>query len=52
MHKYQQAKEKVLFEGIPLDAVKFHIERERNIEYLSGFGTLELTESAIKQLGL
>ena len=51
-YKYQQAKERVLFEGLDLDAVHHHIYMKRNVEYLANFGTLNLTDSAIKKLGL
>lgn len=47
---YNQAKEKVLFEGFDdIEAINYHISRERNIEYLSKFGNIELTENALKQ---
>lgn len=50
--KYEQAKEKVLFEGIDLDTAKYHCERNvRTIEYFTSFN-VELTPNAIKQLGL
>lgn len=50
--EYREAKERVLFEGLDLDAVNHHIKMGRNIEYLANFGTLKLTQTAIKQLGL
>jgi hypothetical protein len=50
--KYQKAKEKVLLIGIKIDAVKYHVSMGRNVEYFASFSGLELTESAIKQLGL
>ena len=52
---HKKAKEKVLFVHKPqfsIDAIKHHIEQSRTIEYLANFGELELTESAIKQIGL
>ena len=49
---YIKAKERVLIEGLDLDAVHHHIYMKRNVEYLANFGTLNLTDSAIKKLGL
>lgn len=52
LEKYEQAKEKVLFEGIDLDTAKYHCERNvRTIEYFTSFN-VELTPNAIKQLAL
>jgi hypothetical protein len=52
LEKYEQAKNKVLFEGIDLDTAKYHCERNvRTIEYFTSFN-VELTPNAIKQLGL
>ena len=53
--KYKQSKEKVLFVFKPhfdISVMKHHILQGRNIEYLANFGELELTENAIKQIGL
>ena len=53
--QYQKAKEKVLFVFKPhfdISVIKHHILQDRNIEYLANFGELELTENAIKQIGL
>lgn len=48
--QYQQAKEKVLFEGIDLDTAKYHCERNvRTIEYFTSFN-VELTPNAIKRI--
>lgn len=55
VYRYKQAKEKVLFVFKPhfdISVIKHHISQGRNIEYLANFGELELTESAIKQIGL
>lgn len=58
LDKYQKAKEKVLFifpepvKGVFVEAFKFHIEQKRTVEYFTQFGDIQLTESAIKQLGL
>ena len=55
IYRYEQAKEKVLFVFKPhfdISAIKHHILQDRNIEYLANFGELELTENAIKQIGL
>ena len=55
VYRYKQAKEKVLFVFKPhfdISAIKHHILQDRNIEYLANFGELELTENAIKQIGL
>ena len=52
---YKKAKEKVLFVFKPhfdISVIKHHISQGRNIEYLANFGELELTESALKQIGL
>lgn len=47
---WNKSKEKVLFEGFnDIEAINYHILRKRNIEYLSKFGTIELTPNAIKQ---
>lgn len=35
---YQQAVDRVLFEGVPLDAAKHHVCQGRTVEYLSYFG--------------
>lgn len=53
--EYYEAKEKVLFVFKPhfdISAIKHHILQNRNVEYLANFGELELTENAIKQIGL
>lgn len=57
--QYQQAKERVLFEGfeipkegIALDRFKQWLELKRNVESLVGIGHLELTPQALKQIGL
>ncbi len=53
--QYQKAKEKVLFVFKPhfdISVIKHHILQYRNIEYLANFGELELTENAIKQIGI
>ena len=50
--RYQQAKERCLFEGLDLGVANHHIRQERKVEYLANFGILELTKTAIKQLGL
>ena len=51
--KYQEAKERVLLninlEG--LDGIKHHIKQGRNIECLTQFKDITLTQSAIKQIG-
>lgn len=55
LYDYQQAKEKVLFVFKPhfdISVIKHHILQGMNIEYLANFGELELTENAIKQIGL
>ena len=55
LKEYYKAKEKVLFVFKPhfdITAIKHHILQDRNIEYLANFGELELTENAIKQIGL
>lgn len=50
---YNQAKTKVLFEDdFCIDTIKHHVSQGRTIEYLANFGTIELTENALKQLGL
>lgn len=50
--KYEQAKEKVLFEGFDLSTAKYHCDRnDRTIEYFTSF-EVELIPNAIKQLGL
>lgn len=49
---YQKAKEKVLFElnsSLAVETMKYHISRDRNIEYLANFGSLDLTTEALKQ---
>lgn len=52
LSKYEQAKEKVLFEGFKdIVAIDYHISRNRTIEYLSKFSTIDLTQNAIKLLG-
>lgn len=44
------SEDKVLFEGFDdIEAINYHISRKRNIEYLSKFGSIELTKNAIKQ---
>lgn len=49
-YDYQKAKEKVLFEGFKdIEAIDYHISRNRTIEYLSKFSTIDLTQNAIKQ---
>ena len=55
LYDYQQAKEKVLFVfklNFYILLMKHHILQGRNIEYLANFAELELTESAVKQIGL
>lgn len=50
LKKYEQAKEKVLFDWFnDIEAINYHISRNRTIEYLSKFGSIELTQNAIKQ---
>ena len=51
--KYQQAKEKVLFEGIPFEEAYYILSQRENkaIEDLARFN-ITLTKSAIKKLGL
>lgn len=48
--KYRKAKTKVLFKVFDdIEAINYHISRDRNIEYLSKFGSIELTQNATKQ---
>lgn len=48
--QYRKAKEKVLFVGFDdIEAINYHISRKRYIEYLSKFGSIELTQKAIRQ---
>lgn len=47
---YKAAKERVLFEGVDLDAAKHHISQNRTVEYLAQFGTVSLTLAAKKQI--
>ena len=50
LYDYQQAKEKVLFEGIDLDVAKYHCARNvRTVEYFTSFN-LELKPNAIKRI--
>lgn len=47
---WNKSKEKVLFDGFnDIEAINYHISRNRNIEYLSKFGTIQLTPNATKQ---
>lgn len=52
--QYREAKDRVLFEFEEnhIDVFKYHISRNRTVEYLANFNQLELTPTAIKQLGL
>ena len=50
--KFKQAKERCLFEGFETNAINYHISRARAVDYLANFGTIELTKTAIKNLGL
>lgn len=52
--KYQQAKERCLFENHDLDieTIKHHINLGRTVEYFDSFETLQLTSTALKQIGL
>lgn len=55
MLNFNEACEKVLFLHKPqfeIEVIKHHISQNRTVEYLANFGELELTESAIKQIGL
>lgn len=55
LYDYIKAKEKVLFElNSPgaVETMNYHISRNRNIEYLANFGSIKLTQTAIKQIGL
>ena len=51
---YQQAKERCLFENHDLDVetIKHHINIGRALEYFAYFETLQLTPTALKQIGL
>ena len=55
--KYQydldKAKEKVLFElnsPIAVETMNYHISRNRNIEYLANFGSMQLTKTALNAI--
>lgn len=57
--RYEESKERVLFEGfeipkegIALDRFKQWLELKCNVESLVGINNLELTPSAVKQIGL
>lgn len=50
LKQYQKATKRCLFKGLGIDAVKHHIKLGRNIEYLANFGTLNVTETTLKQL--
>jgi len=51
--KYQKAKERCLFEVFfDLIALRYHISRGRTVEYFAQFDSLQLTPTALKQIGL
>lgn len=56
LEQYQQAKEKVLFEDIPIAQAKWLVNTFSTIEHLSDIANtispIYLTENAIKQIGL
>ena len=52
--KYKKAKERCLFDNHDLDVetIKHHINLGRTVEYFASFETLQLTPTALKQIGL